>query len=213
MRTHSHLHTHHTHTHTYAFKHAHTHTHTHTHIHTHTHTHTHTYTHTHTPNTQVEPKMYGPNLKETIKEKLVEVVENTCSERYGFILKVFNVDTERLEGRIESTGMQSGRGGTATFTGSRAWACARALSISGCLSTLFLSPCFCPCPSPSFPLWLALCLSPSLAFSLQPSQGEMIILPAWHKELRIILEGIELHKMTVRSITHCSACCPLPPPL
>eukprot|EP00277_Geminigera_cryophila_P003924 CAMPEP_0179431416 /NCGR_PEP_ID=MMETSP0799-20121207/16314_1 /TAXON_ID=46947 /ORGANISM="Geminigera cryophila, Strain CCMP2564" /LENGTH=73 /DNA_ID=CAMNT_0021208341 /DNA_START=127 /DNA_END=348 /DNA_ORIENTATION=+ len=54
--------------------------------------------------------MYGPNLKETIKEKLVEVVENTCSERYGFILKVFNVDTERLEGRIESTGTQSGSG-------------------------------------------------------------------------------------------------------
>jgi hypothetical protein len=46
---------------------------------------------------QVEPKEYGPNLTETIKKKLVEVVENTCSERYGFILKVFNVDTDRLE--------------------------------------------------------------------------------------------------------------------
>ena len=65
---------------------------------------------------QVEPSQYGPTLKEVIKQKLVEVIENTCSERYGFILKVFNVDTERLEGRIESTGMQSGRGGTATFT-------------------------------------------------------------------------------------------------
>mmetsp|Transcript_55787 Transcript_55787/g.90356 ORF Transcript_55787/g.90356 Transcript_55787/m.90356 type:complete len:171 (+) Transcript_55787:206-718(+) len=60
--------------------------------------------------------MYGPNLRETIKNRLMEVMENTCSERYRFILKVFNVDTERLEGRIESTGMQSGRGGTATFT-------------------------------------------------------------------------------------------------
>ena len=184
MRTHSHLHTHHTHTHTYAFKHAHTHTRTHTHTHTHTHTDTHTQTYTH--NTQVEPKMYGPNLKETIKEKLVEVVENTCSERYGFILKVFNVDTERLEGRIESTGMQSGRGGTATFTGSRARARACALSISGCLSTLFLCPCLCPCLPPSFPLSLALCLSPSLALSLQPSQGEKVILPAWHQEMRVI---------------------------
>lgn len=64
----------------------------------------------------MEPKEYGPNLKETVRQKLVEVVENTCSERYGFILKVFNVDTERLEGRIESTGMTPGRGGTATFS-------------------------------------------------------------------------------------------------
>jgi hypothetical protein len=42
-------------------------------------------------------------------------MENTCNERYGFILKVFNPETERLEGRIESTGMRPGRGGTATF--------------------------------------------------------------------------------------------------
>ena len=65
---------------------------------------------------QMEPKEYGPNLRETVKSKLVEVVENTCSERYGFMLKVFNVDIERLEGRIESTGMTPGRGGTATFS-------------------------------------------------------------------------------------------------
>jgi DNA-directed RNA polymerase II subunit RPB7 len=64
----------------------------------------------------LEPKEYGPNLKEKVREKLVETLENTCSERYGFILKVYEVDIERLEGRIESTGMQPNRGGTATFT-------------------------------------------------------------------------------------------------
>ena len=37
---------------------------------------------------QVDPKEYGPNLKKTIEERLQEVVENTCNERYGFILKV-----------------------------------------------------------------------------------------------------------------------------
>ena len=64
---------------------------------------------------QVEPREYGPNLRETVQTKLREAVENTCSERYGYILKIFNVDTERLQGRIESTGMQPSRGGTATF--------------------------------------------------------------------------------------------------
>merc|ERR1712216_587246 len=64
---------------------------------------------------EVEPREYGPNLRETVQTKLREAVENTCSERYGYILKIFNVDTERLQGRIESTGMQPSRGGTATF--------------------------------------------------------------------------------------------------
>ena len=48
---------------------------------------------------QVEPREYGPNLRETVQTKLREAVENTCSERYGYILKIFNVDTERLHAR------------------------------------------------------------------------------------------------------------------
>ena len=36
----------------------------------------------------MDPRDYGPNLKDTIKNKLVQVMENTCSERYGFVLKV-----------------------------------------------------------------------------------------------------------------------------
>ena len=36
----------------------------------------------------MDPRDYGPSLKDTIKNKLVQVVENTCNERYGFILKV-----------------------------------------------------------------------------------------------------------------------------
>ena len=41
-------------------------------------------------------------------------VENTCSEQYGFIIKVFNINIERLEGKINPTGMHPG--GTAIFT-------------------------------------------------------------------------------------------------
>mmetsp|Transcript_50353 Transcript_50353/g.119259 ORF Transcript_50353/g.119259 Transcript_50353/m.119259 type:complete len:185 (+) Transcript_50353:261-815(+) len=67
-----------------------------------------------TKNLAVDPKDYGPNLTETIKRKLVAEVENTCSERHGFILKVFNIDVDRLEGKIMSTGMNPG--GTANFT-------------------------------------------------------------------------------------------------
>ena len=36
----------------------------------------------------MDPRDYGPSLKDTIKNKLVQVMENTCHERYGFILKV-----------------------------------------------------------------------------------------------------------------------------
>jgi DNA-directed RNA polymerase subunit E'/Rpb7 len=41
-------------------------------------------------------------------------VEGTCSERYGFVLRIFSIDIERLEGRINPTGMHPG--GTAVFT-------------------------------------------------------------------------------------------------
>mmetsp|Transcript_1007 Transcript_1007/g.2343 ORF Transcript_1007/g.2343 Transcript_1007/m.2343 type:complete len:185 (+) Transcript_1007:61-615(+) len=65
-------------------------------------------------NLAVDPKDYGPGLNETIKRKLIAEVEGTCSERYGFMLKIFNVDIERLEGKINPTGMHPG--GTAVFT-------------------------------------------------------------------------------------------------
>mmetsp|Transcript_31703 Transcript_31703/g.65626 ORF Transcript_31703/g.65626 Transcript_31703/m.65626 type:complete len:184 (-) Transcript_31703:45-596(-) len=64
-------------------------------------------------NLSVDPKDYGPQLTETIKRKLTMEVENTCSEKHGFILKAFNIDIERLEGRINPTGMHPG--GTAVF--------------------------------------------------------------------------------------------------
>ena len=41
-------------------------------------------------------------------------VENTSSYRYGFIIKVFNIDLERLEGKLDPTGMLPG--GKAIFT-------------------------------------------------------------------------------------------------
>uniref|UniRef100_A0A7S0VYG7 DNA-directed RNA polymerase II subunit RPB7 n=1 Tax=Hemiselmis tepida TaxID=464990 RepID=A0A7S0VYG7_9CRYP len=66
-----------------------------------------------TKNLEVDPKDYGPALNDTIKRKLTNEVDNTCSERYGFIIKVFNIDIERLEGKINPTGMNPG--GTAIF--------------------------------------------------------------------------------------------------
>jgi len=98
--------------------------------------------------------MYGPNLRETIKNRLMEVMENTCSERYRFILKVFNVDTERLEGRIESTGTQSGSGGTAMFTDLRA--CARSVYL---WLSVYLSPSLYVCLLVSLPLSFSRSLS------------------------------------------------------
>jgi DNA-directed RNA polymerase II subunit RPB7 len=65
-------------------------------------------------NLEVDPKDYGPKLVDTIKRKLIQEVENTCSERYGFILKVVKFNIERLEGKINPTGMYPG--GTAVFT-------------------------------------------------------------------------------------------------
>jgi DNA-directed RNA polymerase II subunit RPB7 len=65
-------------------------------------------------NLEVEPKDYGPKLDETIRRKLINEVENTCNERYGFILKVAKLNIDRLEGKINPTGMYPG--GTAVFT-------------------------------------------------------------------------------------------------
>jgi DNA-directed RNA polymerase II subunit RPB7 len=65
-------------------------------------------------NLEVDPKDYGPKLVDTIKRKLIQEVENTCSERYGFILKVVKFNIDRLEGKILPTGMYPG--GTAVFT-------------------------------------------------------------------------------------------------
>ncbi|KAJ1476932.1 DNA-directed RNA polymerase II subunit RPB7 [Baffinella frigidus] len=67
-----------------------------------------------TKNLAVDPKDYGPGLVDTIKRKLVTEVENTCSERFGFIVKVIKIDVDRLEGKINPTGMKPG--GTAVFT-------------------------------------------------------------------------------------------------
>uniref|UniRef100_A0A7S0HG55 DNA-directed RNA polymerase II subunit RPB7 n=1 Tax=Hanusia phi TaxID=3032 RepID=A0A7S0HG55_9CRYP len=65
-------------------------------------------------NLQVEPKYYGPSLAVVIKQRLQDEVENSCSERYGIVLKVFNIDVDNLEGKIMPTGMHPG--GTAVFT-------------------------------------------------------------------------------------------------
>jgi DNA-directed RNA polymerase II subunit RPB7 len=53
------------------------------------------------------------NEGEIERADLVQV-EGTCSERYGFVLRIWNIDLEHLEGRINPTGMNPG--GTAVFT-------------------------------------------------------------------------------------------------
>ena len=48
-----------------------------------------------------------------LKHDLRSKVENTIHDRFGYIVKVIKIDTERLEGKISPTGIKPG--GTATF--------------------------------------------------------------------------------------------------
>jgi DNA-directed RNA polymerase II subunit RPB7 len=41
---------------------------------------------------QLQPKFFGPNLRNTLIDKLHSEVEGTCSGRYGFIITVTAVE-------------------------------------------------------------------------------------------------------------------------
>lgn len=41
----------------------------------------------------LHPKYFGPNLMETVKQKLFNEVEGTCTGKYGFVIAVTTIDT------------------------------------------------------------------------------------------------------------------------
>ncbi|CAF0766216.1 unnamed protein product [Brachionus calyciflorus] len=52
----------------------------------------------------LHPRYFGPNLLDTVRQKLLNEVEGTCSGKYGFIIAITTIDTI-------GTGMiQPGRG-------------------------------------------------------------------------------------------------------
>ena len=41
----------------------------------------------------MHPRYFGPNLLDTVKQKLLSEVEGTCSGKYGFIIAITTIDT------------------------------------------------------------------------------------------------------------------------
>lgn len=41
----------------------------------------------------LHPRYFGPNLLDTVKQKLINEVEGTCSGKYGFIIAITTIDT------------------------------------------------------------------------------------------------------------------------
>lgn len=41
----------------------------------------------------LHPKYFGPDLLETVKRKLFNEVEGTCTGKYGFVVAVTTIDT------------------------------------------------------------------------------------------------------------------------
>lgn len=41
---------------------------------------------------QLHPRYFGPNLVQTVKQKLFSEVEGTCSGKYGFVIAVTTID-------------------------------------------------------------------------------------------------------------------------
>eukprot|EP00775_Hariotina_reticulata_P002016 gene2016-2338_t len=62
-----------------------------------------------TQNIDLEPMYFGPKLRETIRLKITDKVEGTCSAKHGYIIAVLTVD-EISKGKIRQDGS-----GLATF--------------------------------------------------------------------------------------------------
>ncbi|WIA22333.1 hypothetical protein OEZ85_004647 [Tetradesmus obliquus] len=60
-------------------------------------------------NIDLEPMYFGPKLRETIRLKIVDKVEGTCSAKHGYVLSVLAVD-DISKGKIRQDGS-----GLATF--------------------------------------------------------------------------------------------------
>lgn len=41
----------------------------------------------------LHPRYFGPNLMETVKQKLFSEVEGICTGKYGFVIAVTTIDT------------------------------------------------------------------------------------------------------------------------